>query len=269
MSYSNHPRTNRSAGRAPARRSTRRVNIAIGQAATDSSPLANLWHTRRTKFIALGLMLVIGLALFLMFDLDMFYVYDFEIAGTRYLTADEIERASGVQGYNIFFVDARSVEHALAKLPEVKSVRVKTGLPGYVSVQIDERKPEINWLRGNELYWVDLNGVGFRARVFLPELPTIRDLDQASIKLGERVNPEAVNAFWAFRAAYPEGPRSIEWSLARGLSFTDERGWKIYLGDANEMAGKLAKLRALVAQLVAQNARIRFIDLGKGEPYYQ
>jgi hypothetical protein len=35
------------------------------------------------------------------------------------------------------------------------------------------------------------------------------------------------------------------------------------------MAGKMAILRALVAQLVAQNARIRFIDLGKGDPYFQ
>ena len=67
----------------------------------------------------------------------------------------------------------------------------------------------------------------------------------------------------------PESPRNLEWSAARGISFADGHGWKIYLGDANDMPGKIAMLRTLIAQLSAQNARIRFIDLGKGDPYYQ
>jgi cell division septal protein FtsQ len=224
---------------------------------------------QRSKLIALALIVLIAAVTFFVFITDTFYVYHLEIAGMRNLTAAEVQPASGVMGHNIFFVEARSVERAIAKLPEVKSVRVTTGIPSRVSVDIVERKPEISWLRGNEVYWVDLDGIGFRARTNLAELPVIRDLDQKAIKLGERVYPDAVNAFWEFRAAYPSGPRSVEWSAARGLAFTDERGWRIYMGDANEMAGKVAKLRALVAQLVAQNARIRFIDLGRGEPYYQ
>jgi hypothetical protein len=67
----------------------------------------------------------------------------------------------------------------------------------------------------------------------------------------------------------PDSPRNLEWSRANGISFTDSHGWKVYLGDANNMPAKVAALRVLLSQLSSQNAKIRFIDLGKGDPYYQ
>lgn len=233
------------------------------------SPLINLWNMERSRIISLGLVVLMAALVFFVFNTDIFYVYQLDIAGTRNLTAAEVQPASGIIGYHIFFIDANSVQRALGSLPEIKSVRVAARLPNSVNVTIVERKPEITWVRGNEMYWVDLDGVGFRARSNLTELPVIRDLDQKPIQYGEKIHPRAVDAFWALRAAYPDGPRAVEWSNARGLAFTDERGWKIYLGDANDMTFKVARLRALVAQLVAQNARIRMIDVGRGEPYYQ
>ena len=211
----------------------------------------------------------LGVALYVLFDMDTFYVYDLQVNGLKYLTPVEAQKASGILGYNILFVDSRAVERALAKLPEIKTVHVNSSLPNQVAVDIEERKPEITWLRGNETYWVDVNGIGFRARANLAELPTMRDLDQTPVKPGSLVKADALNAFWEFRRAFPDGPRALEWSAARGLAYTDEHGWKIYLGGADEMAGKVAKLRVLVAQLVAQNVKIKFIDLGKGDPYYQ
>lgn len=264
MTYSSRRRSSK---RSAARR-TRRVNFVAGGTMARRSPLIHL-KLERSQIITLSLIVLIAAVLFFVFNTDTFYVYRLDITGTRYLTAAEIQQASGIMSYHILFVDANAVQRTLASLPEIKSVKVASHLPNSVSVNIVERKPEITWLRGNEVHWVDLDGVGFRARTNLAELPVIRDLDQKPIKYGDKIHPSAVEAFWAFRAAYPDGPRSVEWSNARGLSYTDEHGWKIYLGDANEMAVKVASLRALVAQLVAQNARIRMIDVGKGEPYYQ
>jgi cell division septal protein FtsQ len=264
MTYSSHRRTSKR----PAARRTRRVNLAAGETMARRSPFVHI-KVNRSQVITLGLIVVLAALLFFVFNTDTFYVYEFQITGTRFLTAAEIQQASGIMGYHILFIDANSVQRALASLPEIKSVKVASRLPNWVSVNIVERKPEITWLRGNEVHWVDLEGIGFRARTNLTDLSVIRDLDQKPIKYGEKIHPRAVDAFWAFRAAYPDGPRSFEWSNARGLAYTDERGWKIYLGDANDMALKVARLRALVPQLVAQNARIRFIDFGRGEPYYQ
>ena len=253
-----------------ARRTTRRRLNATAQGTLGApSLLGNLWATSGPKILAVVLILALAVALYVFFDTDYFYVYSLTIAGTQYLTTAEIEKASGIRGFSTFFIDPRLVERALAKLPEVKSVNVMTGLPNQVTIEIQERQPQIVWQRGNGTYWVDADGVFFRARANLSQLPVVRDLDQNAIQPGQRAQTNAVAAFWALREAMPESPPTLEWSAARGIAFTDERGWKVYLGDANEMPDKIATLRTLIPQLVSQNARIRFIDLGKGDPYYQ
>ena len=53
------------------------------------------------------------------------------------------------------------------------------------------------------------------------------------------------------------------------MAYTDEHGWKIYLGGADGMSGKFITLQALVPRLVGKAAKIKFIDLSKGDPFYQ
>ncbi len=263
--------TRRSTRRGVPRRTNRRLHsTAIAERVGSGLPsLAGVWNAQRPKMVAGMFALLIVGVLFEFFNGDAFYVYGFDVTGTRFLTQAEVERASGVIGYNIFFIDARAVERALEKMPEVKSARVTTGLPSRVNVAIEERVPELIWLRGAETYWVTADGMVLRARANLTQLPSIRDLDQTAVKPEQRLQSDALDAYRALRAAWPEAPRAFEWSAARGLAYTDEHGWKIYLGDASEMAGKLAKLRALVPQLVSQNAKIKFIDVSKGDPFYQ
>jgi cell division septal protein FtsQ len=255
----------------PSRHTTKRRRLhtlAQGTLGAPALPL-DLATLPRPKILAAGMLVALAIALYAFFDTDYFYVFQFQIHGTRFLTTAEIEQASGMRGYNIFFINAREVERALLKLPEVKAVAVTTRLPNDVVIEIQERTPALIWQRGNETYWVDADGVLLRPRAPMPELPVLRDMDASAVALGGRAPARALAAFWALRAAMPESPRALEWSAARGIAFTNERGWKIYLGDADEMPGKIAVLRALVAQLVSQNAQIRFIDLGKGDPYYQ
>lgn len=267
MSFSSRRLTRSSA----ARRTTTRRRLNTAAQGTWGAPTwaGGLWTTQRPKILAGLLILALAVVLYEFFETDYFYVFRFNIVGAQYLTTAEIEQASGVRGYSIFFVDAHAVERDLAKLPEVKAVAVTTRIPNQVTIEIQERQPQIVWQRGSETYWVDADGVFFRARANLSQLPVVSDLDQQAVKPGERAQANAVAACRALRDAMPESPRTLEWSAARGIAFTDEHGWKIYLGDAGDMPEKIATLRALVAQLAAQNARIRLIDLGKGDPYYQ
>ncbi len=228
-----------------------------------------IWRARRPKLVAAVLLAACAAALIAFFNLDLFYVYDLDVAGLKYLGKDEIARASGVVGYNIFFIDATAVQKAVKRLPEVEAVRVTAGVPNHLAILVQERQPQVIWLRGSESYWVDSSGTAVPSRGNIAALPNIRDLDQAPVKSGGTVNPSALAALRALLAVWPNAPRTFEWSAARGLAFTDERGWKTYLGDAGQMAGKLAVWRALVAQLVAQRTPVKFIDLGKGDPYYQ
>lgn len=233
------------------------------------SPWGILGKIPQSKGFALVLIVLFGVGLYLFFDLDMFYVDRFEVAGLQYVTLSEVEKASGFLHYNIFFVDARAAERAISKMPEVKSAQVSTALPNHLIVKIEERQPELIWQRGPENYWVDAEGMVFRARMNSANLPTLRDADTSPIKLGQKLYPAPLAAYRSLIAEWKDAPRTLEWSNLRGLAYTDEHGWKIYLGDASEMAGKLAKLRALVPQLMGKNPPVKFIDVGKGDPYYQ
>jgi cell division septal protein FtsQ len=227
------------------------------------------WREQRPKIAAGVLALALVGLMYAFFYTDQFYLFDVQVSGTKYLTQAEVEKTSGIVGYNIFFLETPAVERALKSLPEVQSVRITTAIPNHVTVEIQERQPQVIWVRGNETYWVDGSGTAFKARANLPGLPILRDLDQTPVKPGQPIQPPAILALQALRVAWPAAPRVIEWSTARGLQFNDEHGWRIYLGDASEMAGKVVMYRAIASQLVAQNAKIKFIDLGKGDPFYQ
>ncbi|MCL5950832.1 MAG: FtsQ-type POTRA domain-containing protein [Chloroflexi bacterium] len=227
------------------------------------------WQALEPKFTAVVLIIAFALVLSKFLNDKRFLVYDFETTGLQRLTKGEMERAGGFVGYNVFFIDPSAIERRLAQMPEVKSAQVHTGLVNQLEIDVIEREPEMTWVVGNDSYWVDSSGIAFRARANLPDLPLVRDMDKYPVKPGGPVEPPAVAAVQALRTAWPSGPHVLEWSLARGLAWTDEHGWKIYLGNSHEMESKIVKLRLLVSQLSSQNAKVKFIDLSKGDPFYQ
>jgi len=251
-----------------ARRTTRRLNTTAGAVARQSTG-QDFWLTQRTRLILAALVSLLVMLLFLFFGTEHFYVYTIAISGNKYVSTPEIESISGIKNYSIFFVDAGAVEERLNKLPEFKSVRVSSRLPNQVTITLEERAPEITWMRGNEAYWIAGDGVVLTARVRLTDLPLIQDLDQTPIKPGDFAPRDAVNAFWALREAWSSSPRAFEWSYARGLAYTDDHGWKIYLGNADDMPEKIFRLREITRELLEKKIAVRFIDVGRGQPFYQ
>ncbi len=227
------------------------------------------WKHRLPKLVALALALVDIILLISYFNADQFYVSEPELRGSKYMAAADVLPASGAIGYNIFFVEPNQVARAISALPEVKSVSVGTSIPNRVVISVKEREPKLIWQRGAETYWVDDEGVALRVKAELTNLPIVRDLDQTPVKIGQKAPVAGTAAALGLRENWTDAPRMLEWSNARGISFTNERGWKVYLGDAADMQGKMAKYRACVAMLVQQQIQIKFLDLGKGEPYYQ
>lgn len=247
-----------------------RFNVALPMPAPRPFPVAGLiYKVPRIKWLAFFAIVGLVVGLTLLFNLDTFFVYDLDVSGIQSLTKKDIEHASGLRGWNIFFIEPRDVERALASLPEVKSVNVATALPNRVSIRIVERQPELVWLRGNETFWVTSEGIVTLARGQRPDLIILRDVDQRAIAPGKRAYLDAFAAQRALREAWKDAPRVLEWSNARGLSYNDEHGWKIYLGDASEMSSKLAKLRVVTTLLVTQGKRVSFIDVGKSDPFVQ
>ncbi len=261
----NRPRSTRRSTNS--RRVARRVRWHSATEALAPAPVVPLRLFPYSKIAITGALGILIGVLLAFFNTDWFYVHEFEITGARFLTADEIVRASGVRGYNIFFIEAANVERALARLPEVKSARAQTGMLDRVAVHIQEREPVVLWQRGAENYWVDEEGFAFIARGARADLPALRDLDAAALAPGARAPARAFETFRALRAAWGDSARVLEWSSARGIALTIEPGGKIYFGDASDMPGKVMVARAVIAQL--KGKPVKFIDVGQGEPFFQ
>ena len=227
------------------------------------------WRAWRPKFVTLGLCVILAVGLYEFFMDDHFFIERVDTAGLNILTPQEIAQASRVMSYNIFFVEPSQVERAVSRMPEVKSARAMLGIPNSILIEVQERVPEIVWFKGNDTYWVDADGIAMRARSPRVDLPSVRDFDPNPVQTGKRVTPAAFETVRAVRTNWEQAPKNFDWTLTNGLSAIDARGWKIIFGDAIDIELKIVKLRALQARLLAQGTRIKFIDLGKGEPFYQ
>ncbi len=227
------------------------------------------WQLGRPKFFAGVFFVLLAIGLYQLFSNSAFYVDNISFAGNQFIMANDLSQASGVQGWNIFFIHTLEVEAALKKLPGVKEARVTVSLPNHVQAQIVERLPRMVWESRGATYWVDDDGVAIPARAALPGLLWLKDADGAPVKLGARVNTDAFNAAVSLHNAWQNGPRVFEWSRAHGLAVHDEHGWLIYLGAASQMPDKLAALKIVTAQILQAKKTVAFIDLGSGLPYYE
>ncbi len=227
------------------------------------------WRASRPKFFAGVFLVVLIVALYQLFGNSLFFVDNLGFSGNRFLTREELTLASGIQGWNIFFITADEVETALKKLPEVKEAHVTVGLPNRVQAQIVERLPRFVWETRGQTYWVDDDGIAVRARTSLPTLLWVKDTDANPVKIGERVNVDAFNAVVSLRNAWPSGPRVFEWSRAHGLTVREDHGWPVYFGSAAQMSEKLAALNLVRDQILKGRKSVAFIDVGSGLPYYQ
>ena len=84
-------------------------------------------------------------------------------------------------------------------------------------------------------------------------------------RLNERVRV-ALSELWS---AGIDVPSPLTYAPGRGLAFTDERGWRVILGEGPGMAERLQVLEWLVADLQARGLAPRFVDVRFPDaPYY-
>lgn len=251
---------------APAAERTRFQTLATLDIKPISRPYHVAWHP---KVVAVFLLVFLAAVLYEFFADASFFVQRVDVQGLSSLTQPEVERITGAMGYSIYFLEPGQIERSVGRIAEVRVAHVLLGVPNLVLVQVDERVPVSVWFKGDDAYWVDVDGIAFKARSLRPDLPTVRDFDPTGLQAGKHVALAPFNAFRAVRAAWPQSPKNFEWTSSNGLTAIDEHGWKIIFGDASEMDLKITRLKALMPRLVALGKHIKFIDLGKGDPFYQ
>ncbi len=216
-------------------------------------------------------------ALWLALD-DRFYVYHVNVVGAVRVSPDEVFRASGLPGLHILWARSAEIEaRVLTALPTLESARAVcglqppapgTGLPAALcTITVVERQPRVMWDEDGQLWWIDDAGVIFSAQGTLSEGwlvrgPLPRDDDG---RLDERVRIGLAELWTSGADVSPP----FTYVPGRGLVFTDERGWRVIVGQGPGMAMRLQVLEWLAADLEARGLTPRFVDVRFSDaPYY-
>ena len=226
---------------------------------------------RRVRWFRVAILVVVGLlvaGVLWMLLSDRFYVYDAEVQGTVRLSPDVVFWASDLPGLHVLWVNAgRIEEQILTALPSLESTEVSCRLPAECTIAVVERQSMTLWDDDGELWWVDGNGTIFRASRELSEAWTVRGplpRDEED-RLDEPVRV-ALSELWASGI---EIDKLLYYVPERGLVITDERGWRVVIGQGPGMDERLRMLDAIAANLEARGLMPRIVDVRFPEaPYY-
>ncbi len=200
---------------------------------------------------------------------DLFYVYGMDVQGIDLLSKGEVFEQSGVAGYNILWVRPEQVEQALLSQPYVREARVTMGLPNRVRVHLVERQPQLAWVVGDDIYWIDNDGVVMIPRGEPRLLPALEDPEGALMVMEGQLNPVAITAVLEMHELLPT-VYAFQYSASLGLQFRLPSGTQVYLGGDEGLADKVALLAALQEELVLRDTQPELIDLRyKGGAYYR
>jgi cell division septal protein FtsQ len=232
------------------------------------NPAQTTLHVKGNAILNILFLTLLGWAAIWFFASDRFYIDHVTVTGNRRVSTEAILQASGLQGYSIFWVNARKVAHNIAEsFPPVKRVRVQYGLPNIARLVIEEQDVQVMWQIAENPYWVEDDGHLYPVQG--EAMPNILVIDIRP-NLPDRIDPEAVLAARQLSTLLPE-LKVIEYAPITGLRFTHPRGWVVYLGTGKDMARKVSILQAIEAQFDPEGevqptlVDLRFPDT----PYYR
>jgi len=261
------------------RRYERAGAVVLNQVRLGQAPIS----LRKSRLLRTGMWVVLAvaavagaLALWLTWD-SRFYVYSAEIVGARRMSHAELFRRSGLDGLHILWATSATIESRLLdEFPSLESAQVSCMLPANCTIVVTERQPRVLWDDQGVLWWIDEEGAIFGAEGGVQDLewadqpgwrwvvtgPLPRREDGT---LDERVRV-ALTELWA---SGEDVPTAFDYTADHGLSFVNQRGWRVVVGRGSGMAERLHVLRQLTGYLESEGIAPGFVDVRfPRAPYY-
>jgi cell division septal protein FtsQ len=260
-------------------RAERRQRAQHAAAASSAGILQRIrWRSVGWRLLALVVMAgLIGVIAYVSSDFSFFVYRDgTRVEGARFLRADKIFAASGVNEQNIFWIDPGKVAERIVALDGVKAARVRCDLPALVTIEVEEREPVVMWraTSQNQDLWLDEAGVvlPYHGDVNSPNMVFVVDYGERHLEVGDRIEPDGiVQSVLQLAAALP-GEQVYYYQPDRGLSFTHRVSsgqWPVYVGTSDDLARKIQVVQGLTEYLVANNISPRYVDVRWAEhPVY-
>lgn len=215
-----------------------------------------------------GVMATLGGALYWAWASPFFRINNIEVAGNERIGADVIVTSTGLLGESMFTADLATAQKVLYQQPLIHSVHIERHWPAKLRVVIEERKAWGIWEQSGVRYTIDRDGVVLGTVAPAAGSPVIRSSAPGSLRQGERVDYQAVDAA---AEIYERLPRQLGTTVTevahlagKGVLVTTAAGETALLGDSSSIAYKLAVWAALRREAELQGINYTSVDLRYG-----
>jgi cell division protein FtsQ len=230
------------------------------------------------QWVSGGLAVIFLILALLLTNMSTFEVNTVDIEGIQRLTSTDVYAVIKNTTGSIFTLDrAKTIAAVASAFPELTDIRLRINLPSGIKLTVRERQPILAWASGDQIIWVDSEGVVMPPRGDAGSLLTVQTsgilpfskpladpkgpLDYARMVLDLKsttstpedtvntIDPTVLKAAINMSAQMPEGATLVYDSIS-GLGWQDPRGWKVYFGTTLEnIQFKQMEYQAIVDRL--------------------
>jgi hypothetical protein len=205
---------------------------------------------------------------------DQFRINDISVEGGGLLSAAQIDSIARIRGSHVFTMDPGTAEERLVSYPEIDAAEVRLQWPGNkVTIQVEERRPIVEWHDGGKTWWLSASGVAFiqrqpyKAMVEVSSSEPVLDISQEA--LVPAIDPEVLWSAVMLSEQLPYAT-NLTYSLDHGFGFDDPRGWEVLFGDRGDIDTKVKVYEAIALSLVERGLGAVLVSVEDPvSPYYK
>jgi len=259
--------------------SSRRIERAprpiVGEVLMDEKTARRVRYTRwRRLFIGLfAITTIVGTAA--LYLSPLLRVQKVEVVGATAVSTDEVLSLARIDGDSMLRLDLAAAERRMESIPMVQSARFERRWPQTIRVIVTERAPWALWEIGADRYVIDTEGVVLPGSAPIENAPVIRDVSgPARLAPGDHVDRDAVLLAQALLQRVPQtlamNVAALEYSPHQGLALTTDAGYRVVVGDSQNIDYKLAVWQAIEGRLGRETMAGHVLDLRFGDrPSFQ
>lgn len=192
-------------------------------------------------------------------------VHNVQVVGAQQTDPAKIQELASLQGDSMLHLDIASARQQILYLPLIQDVRIERRWPQTVRVIVSERQPWGYWQAGDTRYVIDSEGVVLTDVPPPDGAPTIIDSNPLRLIPGDRVDQDAVQLARTLVEQVPAtlalNITSFEYSAAHGLALVTDAGYRVVVGDSQNIDYKLAVWKALEDDLGRDSMAGHVLDL--------
>lgn len=192
-------------------------------------------------------------------------VHDIEVAGAAQVDPGKVRELAALDGDSMLHLNTSYAEEQIRFLPLVNDVRIERRWPQTVRIIVSERQPWGYWQVGDTHYVIDSEGVVLANVPPAEGAPVIKDSNPVRLLPGDRVDLDAVQLTRTLIERVPAALAlnivSFDYSGAQGLALVTDAGYRVVVGDSQNVDYKLAIWKAMEDQLGRESMPGHVLDL--------